>query len=221
MGVLGNIKGFFGKTLYYPGCTTHYKLPHLEERYKEILKKLGIKFVMLENLNCCGLPVLNAGYKVDFEELKEKNYRLLKKNGISRIIVNCPECYHFLKEEYGLNVVHISQLLAKNKEMIKFKEEGEAAYHAPCYFTRYSKVDKPIEVIEKTGIEINQVCRECCGAGGNFKQNFPKQADQVAKLRLSKVNAKKLITPCPNCYMHFKENAKEHEIIELSEVIEL
>ena len=222
MGVLDNL---FGKTLYYPGCVTHCKLPEVEEKYKEILMKLNINYVVLNDLKCCGVPLLNAGYRKDFEELKDENFKILKKNKIKRVIVNCPECYHFFKEEYGLKVVHITQLLAKNKEKIKAGEEKEAFYHDPCYFARYSNVtEEPRSVLEKANVKGKELPKNrkntlCCGAGGNMKVNVPEQANKVAKLRLSKVD--KLITQCPHCYVHFLENAEDKEIVDLSEVIEL
>jgi Fe-S oxidoreductase len=226
MGVVDNIKGFFGKTLYYPGCTTRFKLPDTEARYKNILTKLGINFVTFDKIICCGLPLLNAGYKKEFEDLMERNKNELKKKGINKIIVNCPECYHTFKNDYGMKVVHVSQLLAKNKSKLLPRTSEEATYHDPCYFARYSKImEEPRTVLRASGITIKEFdfCRDktlCCGAGGNMKFNFPDQSNKIAKLRLSKLKTDTLITPCPHCYLQFKENSNK-KIVELSEVIEL
>ena len=66
-----------GKTLYYPGCLTKGVLKEQFDNYKEIFNKLGIDFVLLSDDEvCCGLPVLNAGYRKDAKKLAKKNYDL-------------------------------------------------------------------------------------------------------------------------------------------------
>ena len=82
MGFLKKISRIFtgSNTLYYPGCLTKFALPEIYENYKKILNSLNIDFITLNDEElCCGSPVLNAGYKDDFYELKEKNYAFFKK----------------------------------------------------------------------------------------------------------------------------------------------
>ena len=41
----------------------------------------------------------------------------------------------------------------------------------------------------------------------------------MAQSILKDVKTKKLITTCPNCYIHLKENSEDIEILELNEVL--
>jgi Fe-S oxidoreductase len=68
-------------------------------------------------------------------------------------------------------------------------------------------------------LEKNKKDSFCCGAGGGLKGNRPELANNIAKNILDNVKTKKLITTCPMCYAHFKENSKDIQVLELSEVL--
>jgi heterodisulfide reductase subunit D len=223
MGILGFGKG---KTLYYPGCLTKGVLTEQFDNYKEIFNRLGIDFVMLLNDEvCCGLPVLNAGYRKDVKKLAKKNYDLFKKNGIVKIITNCPSCYHTFSEiypklisEWDLEVEHatVSILNALKKRRIQFHgEEDErelVSYHDPCHLGRYSGIyEEPREVIELLGGKIfeahfNRENAYCCGGGGGVRANFPEIAKAVAKKKANHTpeSVGKIISPCGLCYANIK-----------------
>ncbi|MBL7148422.1 MAG: (Fe-S)-binding protein [Nanoarchaeota archaeon] len=212
--------------LYYPGCMTKFVLKDKQDNYKKILEKLGIEFIMLKDEEfCCGSPVLNAGYEKDFENLKNKNLNLFKKYGVSKIITNCPGCYSMFKDFYGLKVEHISQTIFNNRKKLKKKfHEEDISYHDPCHLGRYSKIyDEPREVLKLRGINLvefdsNREYASCCGAGGGLRNNVPNLADGIAKNVLKQCKTEKLVTTCPMCYYHFKENSNGKLIMEFSEV---
>jgi Fe-S oxidoreductase len=228
--LLNRILGMVSNTLYYPGCLTKYSEPHLEENYEKILKKMDIDFIMLrEQELCCGSPAIRAGYRYDFNDIKNKNLNLFKQYGVSRIITNCPACYHMLKTEYGLKVEHITQTVLKNiTRFDKGKFSGEKiTYHDPCHLGRYSDIyDEPRKILEYLGYEVvelkdNKEKSMCCGGGGGLRGHDLSTAKKIAKARLKDVKTKRIITPCPMCYAHLKEAAKdtEVEVIEFSEVL--
>lgn len=223
------IKNWFDNTLYYPGCLTRYAAPELMEKYEQILNKLGINFITLpEQEFCCGSPVIHAGYKPDFDMLVKKNKELFKKYSINKIITNCPACYFIFTKYYSpITVEHITQTIWINKNKLKIKKYDEISYHDPCHLGRHSNIyDEPRKILEKLGftvveLEDNKQRSLCCGAGAGLKANNPDLANKIAKKRLLQCKTKKLVTPCPLCYKHLKENAKEIEVFELSEVIEI
>ncbi|MEA3431027.1 MAG: (Fe-S)-binding protein [Nanoarchaeota archaeon] len=229
MGIINKIKNIFtgGNTLYYPGCLTKFALPNIFENYCEILKNLGIEFITLsDNEFCCGSPVLNAGFADDFYDLKKKNHDFFKNYGISKIITNCPSCFYMFKKHYPkLEVEHITQTIHKKLKKIPQKFKDQITYHDPCHLGRKSNIYiQPREIINKLGFEIielteNKVNSLCCGGGGGLINNFPELSNKIANLRLSQSKTKKLVTPCPMCYKHFKNNAKNMEILEFSELL--
>ncbi len=214
-----------GNTLYYPGCLTHHVLPDIEKSYESVLRTLGIGFIILPEFNCCGSPVTHAGYDKDFENLKRKNMEFFRKYSIRKIITNCPACYRVLSD-YGLKVEHITQTILESIEKIKIRYTGKITYHDPCHLGRQSGIyNEPRSILKAIGFEVVEMQNSmdssmCCGGGGGLKTNHPKLANRIAHDALKQVKTKRLITPCPMCYAHFKENApKGLEIMEFSEVL--
>lgn len=232
-------KAMGGNTLYYPGCVTHLVKPELEESYKKILQRLGVDFIVIPEFNCCGSPVLRAGYKKDFNELVEKNKKIFEKYGIKRIITNCPGCYNALKNNYGsMRVEHIAQTIKRNIKNIKGTgekpsqdDDKKITYHDPCHLGRHSNIyDEPRDILKALGYIVEELPRNreramCCGGGGGLKANNEAMANNFAKAILSQVKTKRLVSPCPLCYSHFKQNSKgsgitkDIEVVELSELL--
>ena len=71
-------------------------------------------------------------------------------------------------------------------------------------------------------MELNSLKSFCCGGGGGVKSNDPELSNEIAKDRISqakKTGADCLITACPMCYMNLKENSKEMDVKELSDIL--
>jgi len=234
MGIFSWITG--EKVLYYPGCLTKGVLTKEMENYKEIFNRLGIDFILLTDKEvCCGLPVMNAGYKKDVKKLAQKNLKLFKERGIDRIVTNCPSCLHTfnhiypdLVREWDIKATHatVEILNALKKKGWKWKGKDEdreiVAYHDPCHLGRYSEVyDEPREVVRILGGKIlesrfNRDKAICCGGGGGVRANFKSLAKDVAKERSKSfsVKAKKIISPCGLCYANL--NSVDERSVEFS-----
>jgi len=230
-------KDFFkkmtGNVLYYPGCLTKGVLKKEFENNKEVLNKLGVDFILIPSENCCGLPVLNAGYKKEAKELAEKNYAIFKKKRVYKITTSCPSCFHTFKEiypkyikEWDIEVEHITETILdalKKKRIYVIKEDREiVSYHDPCHLGRYSGIyDTPRQVIELLGSEIQEPTKTkenamCCGGGGGIRSNYTKLSKDIAKLRITHFpkEAKKIITPCGMCYSNLSEH--DERVIDFS-----
>ena len=223
--VLKFIKNLTQKNiLYYPGCLT--KILGLDKNYKKILEKLGIQFVTLTEIEfCCGSPALNSGYKEDFQKISENNQEIFKKHRISKIITSCPSCLKIFSQDYNLQTEHITKTILQNIEKLDSKFNEKITYHDPCYLGRYSNIyQEPREILKHIGFEIIEMENTkqnslCCGAGSGLQPNLPSIADKIAQIRLNQVKTSKLITTCPLCYQHFKNNTSDIRILELSEVL--
>lgn len=221
MGLISAVKTFFaGKTLYFPGCVTKYKLKEIKENYLDILEELGYKVITLDNEFCCGLPALNNGYNEDFNRLRHENMKLFEKHGISNIITNCPACAYMFKENYNIPTKHITELIP---EQDVTEDRGEISYHDPCHLARKCDItEQPRKLIKSLGFKIidniNQGKETSCCGTGHIDSDKP-LCKKIAEQRLKDFKTKRIITTCPLCYKHLKENNDEKEIIELSEII--
>jgi len=221
---LGN--KFSKKNLFYPGCLVKTLLPHIEQNYEEILTNLGVKFEKLKDIEvCCGLPALHAGYPEDFYRLVNKNEEVFANQQIGRIITLCPECLYAFKTEYSIKAEHITQTISRFLPLIPKKFDEEITYYDSCYLGRKLGVtEEPRQILRALGFEVVELDKnrenvQCCGAGGNLKLNSPRIADKIAQQILKDVKTQKIITACPHCYRHLKDNAQGIEVLELSEVL--
>lgn len=215
----------FGNTLYFPGCYTKFFYPEIQKNYEEILEKLGIKFIKLDEAKCCGIPAYDAGYKDDFFEMVDENLDFLKRNFVNRIITNSPMCIRAFNTHYNINAEHITKVIWDNVKKFHHKHGEKISYHDPCELGRKLNVYvEPRKILESLGYQVVEFKTHheealCCGAGGNLRQNSPKVASKIAKIRLSECSTEKVVTTCPMCYRHLKENSDGIEIYEFSEVL--
>jgi Fe-S oxidoreductase len=55
----------------------------------------------------------------------------------------------------------------------------------------------------------------CCGFGGIFSVGFPTTSKKILDRRKDKLNeigAETVVTACPGCYLHLKENLNDKEV---------
>jgi Fe-S oxidoreductase len=233
---MGLFKKFFSRnTLYYPGCLIKSVATDINENYKEILRKLGVEFLEFDDFVCCGSPVLNAGFKEDFEQIRAKNMALLDVYGIKTVITPCPACLKMLKQDYelekeGIKVKHITEVFAENIHKFKeikeiWKNQKKITFHDPCHLGRHCGIyNEPRQLLMKAGYKLEEFDKkgaeaECCGGGGGVKANFPDISNEIAKKRLKGCKTPILATACPLCYLHLKENASGIEVKEISQIM--
>ena len=239
MGLLEKVLG--GNVLFYPGCMEKFVLKDIQENYEKILRKCGTDFIKLKDLEaCCGSPVLNAGYFIDFETLVKKNYRIFKGHGVKKIITPCPACFKTFKLEYpkfvdnfDIEVEHITQTIwnaIKNGKLKvkKTKKPVKVTYHDPCHLGRYCGIyEEPREILKALGYELvemkfNRENAWCCGGGGGLRSNYPELSQEIAKERVKharEVKADMIVNSCPMCYSCLSDVNKKVKSVELSSII--
>ncbi|WP_246805360.1 (Fe-S)-binding protein, partial [Desulfosarcina cetonica] len=101
------------------GCYLSYdpRMKKVAVATANILNKAGIDFGILgDKENCCGESIRKTGSETVFKNLARENIKTFIDNGVKRILVSSPHCYHTLKNEYpefmaNFEVVHITQYL--------------------------------------------------------------------------------------------------------------
>ncbi|KUO79061.1 MAG: Fe-S oxidoreductase, partial [Desulfosporosinus sp. BRH_c37] len=214
--------------LYFPGCYLSYdpRLKKVAAATAKILNKAGVDYGILgPKENCCGESIRKAGDEELFKRLVRENIKTWIDNGVKKIVVSSPHCYHTFKNEYpefnvNFEIIHISQLLAQliNKGKLQISKEysGKVTYHDPCYLGRHNGVyDEPRAVLNKIpGLELRELpeIREnsmCCGMGGGRIWMETAKSDRFVNLRLEQaigVGAEVLVTACPYCITNFEDS---------------
>jgi len=245
-----NVKTFTEgmEILYFPGCYLSYdpRLKKVAAATTHILNKAGVDFGILgAKENCCGESIRKAGNESLFKQLARENIKAFIDNGVKRILVSSPHCYHTFKNEYSefkvnFDVVHITQYLFEliNKGRLKLtKDYGKkVAYHDPCYLGRHNGVyDEPREVLKKALVsDIIELAdsREsslCCGGGGGRIWMDTPKSERFSNIRVEQAissGAEILVTACPYCIVNFEdsrltvENGEAIEIKDITEIIQ-
>jgi Fe-S oxidoreductase len=234
--------------LYFPGCYLCYdpRLKKVARATANVLNRAGVDFGILgAKENCCGESIRKTGDEEVFKRLARENIKTFIDNGVKKILVSSPHCYHTFKNEYpefrvDFEVVHISQYLfdlihAGRLELNK--EYGKKiTYHDPCYLGRHNGIyDEPREVLKKIpGLELIEMpdSREdslCCGGGGGRIWMETPKGERFSDLRLEQavgVGAEVLVTSCPYCIANFEDSrlttgvADNIEIKDITEIIQ-
>jgi Fe-S oxidoreductase len=232
--------------LYFPGCYLSYdpRLKKVAVATAGILKKAGVDYGILGTReNCCGESIRKTGDEVLFKRLAKENIKTFIDNGVKRILVSSPHCYHTFKNEYPefmvhFEVVHISQFLCElidEGRLVMSKEYGKkVTYHDPCYLGRHNGIfDEPREVLRKTpGLELREMheTREdslCCGGGGGRIWMETLKGERFSDFRIDQaisVGAEVLVTSCPYCITHFEESRlalEDSGCLEIKDITEI
>lgn len=232
--------------LYFPGCYLSYdsRLKKVARATVNILNKAGADFGILGTKeNCCGESIRKTGNEALFKRMARENIKTFIDNGVKKILVSSPHCYHTFKNEYpefnvNFEVIHISQYLFElingGRLQISKEYEKKVTYHDPCYLGRHNGIyDEPRGVLKKIpGLILNEMeeSREdsmCCGMGGGRIWMETQKSDRFANLRLDQaigVGAEVLVTSCPYCITNFEDSRlvlNYDDVIQVKDITEI
>lgn len=233
--------------LYFSGCYLSYdpRLKKVAAATVDILSKAGVQFGILGTKeNCCGESIRKTGNEKLFKHLAKENIKTFIDNGVKKVIVSSPHCYHTFKNEYPefsvhFEIVHISQLLSELMAAGRLTPLREypkkITYHDPCYLGRHNGIfDAPRDVLARIpGMELAEMenFREkslCCGGGGGRIWMETPKGERFSDLRLKQavdVGAEVLVTACPYCITNFTdsslglEDGRTMEIKDITEIV--
>jgi Fe-S oxidoreductase len=234
--------------LFFPCCYPSYdgRLKKVARATAAILQKAGVEFGILGSKeNCCGESIRKTGDEAMFKRLARENIKAFVDNGVKKILVSSPHCYHTLKNEYAefkvnFEVVHISeflfQLLRDKRLELSGAYAKKVTYHDPCYLGRHNGLfEEPREVLKGVpGLELVELpeCREeslCCGGGGGRVWMETQKGERFSDLRIEQalgVGAEVLATACPYCITMFEDSrltldvAEKIEVKDITEIIQ-
>jgi len=232
--------------LYFPGCYPSYdpRMQRVARATVNILNTAGVDFGILgQKESCCGESIRKTGDEELFKRLARENIKTLIDNGVKKIVVSSPHCYHTFKNEYpefmvNFEVIHSSQylfeLIDEGRLEITKEYRKDITYHDPCYLGRHNGIyDEPREVLKKIpGLELDEMpdSREnslCCGGGGGRIWMETPKGERFSDLRLEQaigVGAKVLATCCPYCITNFEDsrvNMEYEGVLEIKDITEI
>jgi len=234
------------EALYFVGCYLSYdpRMKKVAVATANILKKAGVEFGILgEKENCCGESIRKTGSEEVFKKLAKDNIKAFIDQGVKKIIVSSPHCYHTFKNEYPefmvhFDVIHINQFMQQLFQEGRLTLKGElpkiVTYHDPCYLGRHNGVyDEPRSVLQRVpGLKLVEMENHhknslCCGVGGGRIWMDTPQEERFSDIRLKQAKeagAEVLATSCPYCITNFEEsrlNLAYENMIEVKDITEI
>ena len=208
---------------YFPGCIDLFdkfldlektKFHPIGQSAINLINKAGIKPNVI-SLKCCGHDAYWTGDTKSYNKVRDYNTQIIKKSGISTLVVSCAECYYTFKQCYELDnieVQHISQFIEEHQNLLGVKEENAvSAYHDPCRLGRFMKeYDSPRNVLNNSGVTLkelpnNKQFTNCCGVSAWLRCDDQSRAIMLNKLEEVKQvvgNDGTLVVACTKCYAH-------------------
>ncbi|MFH1057873.1 MAG: (Fe-S)-binding protein [Pseudomonadota bacterium] len=226
--------------LYFPGCYLSYdpRLKKVAKATAEILNLAGVEFGILgAQENCCGESIRKTGDEELFKRLARENIKTFIDNGVKKILVSSPHCYHTFKNEYpdfrvNFEIVHMSQyifeLIRAGRLEIKNEYKKKIAYHDPCYLGRHNGIyDEPRDVLRSVpGLELVELPDHgqdslCCGGGGGRIWMETPKGERFSDIRVQQaldLGAEVLATACPYCISNFEDSKLTLDVVDKIEI---
>lgn len=214
--------------LYSPGCYLSYdpRGKKVAKATVEILQAAGVDFGILgTEESCCGESIRKTGDEALFKTLARGNIASFINNGVQKILVSSPHCYHSFKNEYpefraNFEVMHISEFVFKLIEEGRLKLSNPFAktvtYHDPCYLGRHNGVfEQPRNALKGIpGLQLKEMAESrvnsfCCGGGGGRIWMETPKGERFSDQRLGQaadLGAEVLATCCPYCITNFEDS---------------
>jgi Fe-S oxidoreductase len=234
------------EVLYFVGCYYSYdpRMQKVAVATANVLKRAGVDFGILGSQeSCCGESIRKTGNEEVFKTLAKENIKAFIDNGVKRVLVSSPHCYHTFKNEYpefmvNFEVVHISEFLAELIEAGRLELTGELSkkvtFHDPCYLGRHNGIyEQPRDVLKKLpGLELVEMSDSradslCCGGGGGRIWAETPKKERFSDLRVAQAKqagADVLATSCPYCISNFEESKLalgDDEPLEIKDITEV
>jgi Fe-S oxidoreductase len=226
--------------LYFPGCYLCYdpRLTKVARATSDILNRAQTDYGILgDKESCCGESIRKTGAEDLFKRLAKENIKTFIENGVKKILVSSPHCYHTFKNEYpefrvNFEVFHVSQflfeLMSEGRIQSTKEYRKKVAFHDPCYLGRHNGIyDEPREVLKKIpGIELIEMDESqedslCCGGGGGRIWMETPKGERFSDMRIEQAVAagvEVLVTSCPYCITNFEDSRLT---LDYSDVIEI
>lgn len=221
--------------------------PQVGEAMVKVLRRYGCRVTYPMDQTCCGLPLLNNGYRDEAARVGRANLPLFE--DAEAIVVPSGSCGWMLKKEFpGLfpgdaamraraeafaaRTYEFSQFLV---DVLRVREVhsgfcGTVTYHDSCHLLRGLGVAAAPRALLKMvrGATLMEMpgSDHCCGFGGSFAVKFPEVSNAIMGQKLGNAQAsgaQVVVANDAGCILHMRggveRNALDLNVMHLAEIL--
>jgi glycolate oxidase iron-sulfur subunit len=205
--------------LLFPGCGLDIFNQDILHKIYRFLSSHGYSIIIPDKLVCCGFPSLSHGWGKKFDKLRTVNKKIISNYRFKTILIPCGTGVYTFKNYYSLNtdIYELTDFIYRFIKKSRLNEEylqgdKKVSYHDPCHNLKSLNIkEAPRFFLRQMGGNfVDNQHETCCGFGGIFSMFFRKTSKNILKNKESEFNeigAEQVVTACPGCYMHYKENS--------------
>jgi len=190
-------------------CLTDVFYPEVGVRIVGLLRQLGVHVDFPAGQTCCGLPLLNSGYRAEAAAVAARNLALF--GNAEHLVVPSGSCAWMVTHEYpalmpdaarrdeaarlGSRTRELSQFLVGvlGKTQFTSAQAGRLTYHDSCHLLRgLGESGSPRAILRNLrGAEFVELpgSDECCGFGGSFAVRLPEVSTAILDKKLANIEA--------------------------------
>ncbi len=203
-------------TIFFPGCALPGSRP---QRVLDVVSQLQGEIPNLGVvLDCCTKPSHDLGRRDYFQTMFSGLLEILKRCGIKKVLVACPNCFRMFKEYGTLEVQTIYELL---KAPSGTALQAEVTLHDPCGVRFDSQIHGAVRtLVRDAGCTVREMKHHgkntlCCGEGGAVGYLDKDLARSWVELRRQEAGELKVITYCAGCSHYLGQSMDSSHILDL------
>ena len=229
-------------------CLVDLFYPEVGGAIVKVLRARGVSLDFPEGQTCCGLPLLNNGYRSEAARVARRMIPLFEH--ADRIVVPSGSCAWMLRKEWPTLFPDDLAIRAKAETMsrkvfefseflvqVPGSETGSASlpgktitYHDSCHLLRGLGVsEQPRRLIRQIeGIRFVEMVGSdrCCGFGGSFSVKLPEISGAILREKMRNIeatNADIVVADDCGCIMQMKgglaRTPKGAQVLHLAQVL--
>jgi L-lactate dehydrogenase complex protein LldE len=188
-------------------CLADMFYPEIGVRIVRLLRRLGVRVDFPSGQTCCGLPLLNSGYRREAAAVAARTVPIFR--DAEHVVVPSGSCAWMVVHEYPALLAEsaqraeaerlarrtweLSQFLVDVLGVTRFRSgvAGRLTYHDSCHLLRGLGVSTAPRTLLRNlrGAEFVELPRgdECCGFGGSFSVRLPEVSSAILDRKLSAI----------------------------------
>ena len=205
-----NYRRTAGKTVLFPGCNFPSFFPRTTDALIRLLQKEGIGIIF----DCCGKPIGELGLEQKENETAAALQKRLSDAGVERLVVLCPNCYHYLKKHISTEIVSIYEILCERNMGTTIP--GTVPLFLPCPDREERILLEELRHFVPHATPIDNI--SCCGLGGCAAGKEPDISASFSR-KICEENLSDVFTYCASCAGQLRRGGVEGATHILTEIL--